>query len=237
MTGPFEIERDGVRLAGVDFGGEGPPVLFLHGLAGHTGEWEPTAAGLRDRFRVLALDARGHGHSERHPPDVSRSAHVHDVVEAIERLGLGRVALVGQSLGGQTAICAAAARPDLARGLVVAEAGPWGSQVDEPGLAAMADRLRAWPAGRRRHFDVDVMVRTMAAFDRRDCWAEWERVACPALVVRGSGGGLSAGEAQEMAARQPLARLTVIEGAGHDLHLDRPAEWHDVLAQYLTGCR
>ena len=229
---PFALHRDGVRLGGVDFGGDGPAVLFLHGLAGHTGEWEPTATGLP--ARALALDARGHGTSDRHPPDVSRAAHVADVVATVEHLGVAPVILVGQSLGGQTAICAAAARPDLVSGLVVAEAGPWAGQAE---LTGLADRLRAWPEERRRHFDVDVMARTMAAFDAHDCWAEWEAIACPALVVRGGDGGLSADEAAEMAARQPLARTDVVEGAGHDLHLDRPDDWRRLLAQYLTDAR
>jgi pimeloyl-ACP methyl ester carboxylesterase len=38
------FERDGVRLAATDFGGGGPAVLLLHGLAGHAGEWAETAA-------------------------------------------------------------------------------------------------------------------------------------------------------------------------------------------------
>ena len=84
----FAFARDGVRLAGTDTGGAGPPVVLLHGLAGFTGEWEATTAGPRERFRVVALDARGHGGSERYPADVSRDAHVADVIAAVERLAL-----------------------------------------------------------------------------------------------------------------------------------------------------
>ena len=210
-------------------------VVFLHGLAGHRGEWDQTRDGLP--APSVALDALGHGANQRQPGYISREAHVADVIETIERLRLAPVVLVGQSLGGQTAICAAAARPDLVRALVIVEAGPWGGQFDEAGLADLAQRLRAWPEERRRHFDVDVMVRTMAAFDGKDCWAEWESVACPALIVRGAEGGLSAAEAEEMAARQPLARVAVVEDAGHDVHLDRPDEWRRLLAQYLTAVR
>ena len=210
-------------------------VVLLHGLAGHGGEWDRTREGLA--APSIALDARGHGAKQGQVDDVSREAHVADVIEAIERLRIAPVVLVGQSLGGQTAICAAAARPDLVGGLVVVEAGPWGGQFDVEGLETLAGRLRAWPEERRRHFDVDVMVRTMAAFDRHDCWAEWERIACPTLIVRGSVGGLSAVEAAEMAARQPRARVAVVEDAGHDVHLDQPDRWRELLAQYLTETR
>ncbi|MER7577568.1 alpha/beta fold hydrolase [Streptomyces sp. NPDC126514] len=49
---------------------------MLHGLAGHAGEWDATARRLRSRYRVVAVDQRGHGSSERHPQDVSRVADV-----------------------------------------------------------------------------------------------------------------------------------------------------------------
>ena len=71
-------ERDNVRLACRDFGGRGPSVLLVHGLAGHAGEWTETARWLTARCRVVAFDARGHGRSERAPIDVSRAAHVAD---------------------------------------------------------------------------------------------------------------------------------------------------------------
>jgi pimeloyl-ACP methyl ester carboxylesterase len=108
------LERDGVHLAGLDFGGDGPPVLLLHGLAGYAGEWSETASWLTGRCRVIALDARGHGSSERFPADVSRSAHVADAVFAVQALGLDPVVVMGQSLGGLTALLFAAERPDLA---------------------------------------------------------------------------------------------------------------------------
>jgi pimeloyl-ACP methyl ester carboxylesterase len=93
----LRFERDGVLLAGIDFGGDGRPALLLHGLAGYAGEWAETAGWLSERARVVALDARGHGSSERFPADVSRAAHVADAAFVVERLGLGGVVVVGHS--------------------------------------------------------------------------------------------------------------------------------------------
>ena len=143
MSAWLSLERDGEQLACRDFGGRGPPVLLLHGLAGHAGEWAETASWLTERFRVLAPDARGHGRSERVPLDVSRAAHVADVVFVVERLQLGPVVLVGQSLGGHAALLAAAERPDLVRGLFVAEASPAGG--DEGEVASVGKALASWP--------------------------------------------------------------------------------------------
>ncbi|MET9934700.1 MULTISPECIES: alpha/beta fold hydrolase [unclassified Streptomyces] len=101
------VVREGVRIACRDRGGSGIPVVLLHGLAGHAGEWDPVARGLSPRHRVVAVDQRGHGAGERHPRDVSRAAYVADVVAVLEQLGLRRPVLAGQSLGGRTAMLAA----------------------------------------------------------------------------------------------------------------------------------
>ena len=130
MASELVFERDGVRLAGLDFGGSGSCFLLLHGLAGYAGEWTDTAGWLTERGRVVALDARGHGGSERFPADLSPAAHVADAVFAIEQLRLGSVVVIGQSFGGLTALGLAAARPELVRGLVVADAGPGAGSDD-----------------------------------------------------------------------------------------------------------
>jgi pimeloyl-ACP methyl ester carboxylesterase len=263
----LRFERDGVRLAGVDFGGDGPPALLLHGLAGYAGEWASTAEWLTKRCRVVALDARGHGASERFPADVSRAAHVADAAFAIDELALGPVVVVGQSLGGQAAILLAAQCPDLVRRLVLADAGPGGGgdeRAVEANLADLRSALERWPVpfasreaaveffggpspsaeawvdglehrdgGWRPRFDVDVMVRTLREASGRAYWEEWERIACPVLVVRaGDASHLSAADARAMAAR---AQVVELAGAGHDLHLERPAEWRDALSVFLDS--
>ena len=74
------MARDGVRLAALDFGGTGPSALLLHGLAGYAGEWAATAHRLTARCRVVALDARGHGRSERTP-----AGRVQDLMRSLRR--------------------------------------------------------------------------------------------------------------------------------------------------------
>jgi pimeloyl-ACP methyl ester carboxylesterase len=141
-----EMTRDGVRLTCRDFGGDGPSALLLHGLAGHTDEWAQTASWLTARCRVVALDARGHGRSERFPADVSRDAVVADAVFVVEQLGLQPVVVVGQSVGGLTALSLAARRPELMRGLVLVDASPsGGGEGVEEAVSATARALREWP--------------------------------------------------------------------------------------------
>jgi len=141
------MTRAGVRLASHDFGGDGLSVLLLHGLAGHADEWAQTASWLTARCRVVALDARGHGRSERFPGDVSRDAQVSDAAFVVEQLSLQPVVVVGQSIGGLTALSLAARRPELVRGVVLVDASPpSGGEGVEEAVNATAGALREWPA-------------------------------------------------------------------------------------------
>jgi pimeloyl-ACP methyl ester carboxylesterase len=258
-----DLRRDGVRLACRDFGGDGPAALLLHGLAGHAGEWAQTASWLIARCRVVAYDARGHGHSDRTPADVSREAHVADAAFVIEALGLAPAIVIGQSLGGHTALLLAAERPELVRGLVLAEAGP--SDGDASEAAQLGEALAAWPlpfatrdaavehfggpglraeawadgfeqraGGWWPRFDPEVMEATLRAAMERPSWAEWKRVRCPVLVVRGREGSVTAPVARDMFRRNRRARVVELPG-GHDVHLDAPAEWQAAVEEFLTG--
>jgi pimeloyl-ACP methyl ester carboxylesterase len=136
------VSRDGVRLACLDRPGPEPAVLFLHGAAGHAGEWDASAAALDGGHRVLALDQRGHGRSERRPNQLTRSAYVADVAAVIAVLRAAPVVLVGHALGGHTAMLAAARYPRLVRALVVVDAWPG---ADPAAPRRVGERLAGWP--------------------------------------------------------------------------------------------
>jgi len=252
------------RLEALDYGGDGPGALLLHGLAGTAVEWEETAAWLTETHRVVALDQRGHGRSERAPEDVTPAAFVADALVAVEALGLAPAILVGQSLGGLIAFLAASARPDLVSALVVVEATPnrEGPEVAEqiadyfdswplpfPSEEAAVTffggeslRARAWarnlvagPDGLEPAFDADVLVAAIAGALERDHWDAWRALAVPTLLVRGATGELSAEEAAAMSGAVPSARIVVIPGAGHDVHLDAPEAWRAAVEGFLAG--
>jgi pimeloyl-ACP methyl ester carboxylesterase len=140
------LDRSGTQLALVDFGGEGRPVLLLHGLAGHAEEWTETAGWLRETHHVFALDLRGHGRSERMPEDVSLAAQVSDVVSAIERIGESAV-LVGHSVSGIVAIVVAGNHPALVTALVVSDASPAGASTASvvTTVEDLEKSLSSWP--------------------------------------------------------------------------------------------
>lgn len=253
------LAPDGARLAVWDFGGDGPPVLLIPGLCGYAGEWTATAAWLTGSYHVYGIDPRGHGDSERRPRDVSRAAHVADVVTVLRHSGPAVV--IGQSLGGHTAFMTAVRHPELVESLVMVEAGAQGPDEDDayrvdrwlaswpipfsdPGTASAffggGPAGRAWARGLRQRddgwypsFDRDVMVATIAAAVG-ERWSEFDAITCPTLVVRGGVGSLALGEYYRMS-RHPLVVTEEVPEGGHDLHLDSPDEWREVLASFLNG--
>lgn len=259
----LEVVNDAVRLAVRDYGGSGPPVVLLHGLAGHSGEWDETAAWMRERHRVVAFDQRAHGASERCPAEVSRAAYVADVVAVINALSLGRAVLVGQSLGGHTAMLTAAAHPDLVAALVMIEAGPGDGDVSDdieawlaswplpfpspeaavrffgggPVGAAWAAGLEEREDGWRPRFAPSLMVRSMRELARRPSWPDWKRVRCSTLVVLAESGIFSASHVREMAHARPGTVFETVPGAGHDVHLEKPEPVRAAITNFLQTLR
>lgn len=255
------VKSDGVRISCRDWAGPGRPVVLLHGLAGHAGEWDAIARHLSTRHRVVAVDQRGHGASERLPDDRSRAAYVADVVAVLDQLDLRMPVLIGQSLGGHAAMLTAAAHPDLIHALVLVEAGPGGPNphVQEkiggwldswpnpfPSRQAAVDFFgggavgEGWAAGLEERdggwwprFDRDVMVDSLAENARRSFWDEWTKIACPTLVVLGQSGIIPPQEIDDMLRLRPDTTAVSIPGTGHDVHLERPDALQQILEELL----
>lgn len=113
------VELGGVPVHYADFGGEGPVLLLVHGLAGSHLNWLPSAPLLAKDRHVLAVDLAGFGLT----PALERGASVHSNRELldlfIERVAGGSVDYVGNSMGGLLGLMQAAARPSSIRALVL----------------------------------------------------------------------------------------------------------------------
>ncbi|MGI5241541.1 alpha/beta fold hydrolase [Dactylosporangium sp. CA-139066] len=281
-----EVRRGDVTLSCLTGGAAGgEPVVLLHGLGGAAEEMRPTAEALAPRYRVVAIDQRGHGHSTRRPEDVSRRAYVDDVAAVIERLFGGRpVAVVGQSMGGHTAMLTAAWYPGLVSRLVMLEAGVGGTEPgDEDYPARLGRWFAGWPVpfrdreaaveylggtpiarafaadleehadGFRARFDADVMERAIEGVAGEARWGEWGSIGVPTLLVRGERGTTSGAEHARMRDAREHARMrdareharmrdargrvrcVLVADAGHDVHLDAPVAWVELLAGFLDA--
>ncbi len=103
--------------------GKGPPLLCLHGLLGSGRNWVGIATALADRFDVILPDLRNHGTSP-WADEVTYPAMAADIAALLDRLGQGRVHLLGHSMGGKVAMTLAATRPELLARLVVVDVAP-----------------------------------------------------------------------------------------------------------------
>ena len=140
---------DGVtRLGGMDFhyldwgDPDVRPMLMLHGMAQSAHTWDFAALALSDRYRVLALDQRGHGDSDWAPDgDYSLDAHLRDITSFVEAMELRDLVMVGLSMGGRNAFSFAALHPELVRALVIVDIAPVSGRSGASAIRTFIERV------------------------------------------------------------------------------------------------
>ena len=97
-----------------------PPIVLLHGATFRSEDWENVFPRVATRYRVIAYDARGHGKSGR-AAGYAIGEFANDLLRVIETVAGGPAIVIGHSLGGATALVAAAKKPSAIRALVLEE--------------------------------------------------------------------------------------------------------------------
>lgn len=150
----------GGELAVGDWGGDGRPVVALHGVTSTHRDWAPFAEHVGDALRVIAPDLRGRGGSSDIRGPWGMATHVDDVVAILDELGLERAVLVGHSMGGFVAVLAAIRHPERVAGLVLVDGGLPAVDANEGSdaltrfvLEAARARLERVFASREEHLD------------------------------------------------------------------------------------
>jgi pimeloyl-ACP methyl ester carboxylesterase len=118
----------GHELAYLD-NGQGPAVLFIHGLLGSRRNWRHLVDTLDADHRVLAPDLFGHGASAKPMGDYSLGAHAATLRDLLDQLAIDRVTLVGHSLGGGIAMQFCYLFPERVERLVLVSSGGLGRSV------------------------------------------------------------------------------------------------------------
>jgi pimeloyl-ACP methyl ester carboxylesterase len=159
------IERNGVRLAFEDRGAGKPAFVFVHGWTCDRSFFAPQADHFARRHRVVSVDLRGHGESDKPPGPYPVATFAEDIAEIVEQAQLGKVVAVGHSLGGLIVLQMAASFPDRVAGIVMVDPPPLVPPPERlAALEAMAAALEAGDDGPRRQFIESMFLPTS---DRR----------------------------------------------------------------------
>jgi pimeloyl-ACP methyl ester carboxylesterase len=239
---------------------QGPPLLIAHGLFGSARNWGAMARRLAIGRRVVSVDMRNHGASPWYPTH-GYDELAADLAEVIVGLG-GPVDVLGHSMGGKAAMALALTRPALVRRLVVGDIAPvaYGhsqrhlidamqsldlsritrrseadaalrNAIPDPGVRAfLLQSLDV--AGRRWTLNLDVLASEMP---RITGWPGIPgRFEGPVLVMVGAHSWYVLPEHHALfAALFPAHRIATVDGAGHWLHADRPAEVAALVQAFL----
>jgi len=244
--------------------GSGPPLLLLHGLGSSGRDWEKQIDRFSDDYTVITIDFRGHGQSEKPPGPYSVQVFADDVAEVLKEVDLAPVAVVGLSLGGMVGFQLAADHPELVAELVIVNALPEFEletfrqrleiAVRKVILRFMGMRKMGEVLAGRLFTDEDMaqqratMVERWAENDKRayrdsfEAILDWEgvteamsRFEKPMLMVASDQDYITVEAKQPFVDAMPFAEMVVIENAHHAVPTERPEQFNEVLADFLSG--
>jgi len=173
-----------LHLRFLDWGGEGPPVLALHGLASSAHWYDLVAPKLRDQYRIIAPDQRGHGQTTQANTGYDWQTLAADVTGLMDHLSITQAAVLGHSWGCNVSINLAARFPRRVNALVMIDGGLSGGRVVQ---------ATTWDEFRTRARPRDVSGTRLEFLDRLRqqlwfCWnGEVERIV-QTMIYEDEGG-------------------------------------------------
>lgn len=236
---------------------EGPVLVLLNSLGTDMGMWEPQAAALRDSYRLVRLDSRGHGGSPVPDGLWTLADLAGDVLALLDQLAIERASFAGVSLGGSTVLWVAAHAPERVDQVFPCFTSAWFGPPDPwlkraeivraKGVEAVADAvLDRWFTAR---IDPDLRARmremilatppagyaaateVVAHLDLRP---DLDRIAAPTVVVSGSEDPACPPEVgRALAAGIPGADFVELEAVAHLGNVERPEALTDLIRSRL----
>lgn len=242
-------------------GGQGRPLVLVHGLMGRGTTWSRQLPWLTRLGRAYTYDAPWHrGRDVADAQPIGTERFVADLGDAVEALGEPAI-LVGHSMGALHSWCLAAARPNLVAAVVVEDmapdfrgrtTGPWEPWVHAlPVEFATADQVYAefgpvagqyfleafdrTATGWRLHGLPERWIEIAAEWGTRDYWEQWRAVTVPTLLLEAGASVTPPGQMRAMAEVARRARYLHVPGAGHLIHDDAPGKYRDAVEAFLSS--
>ncbi len=241
-------------------GGDGEPIVLVHGLMGRGSTWSRVLPWLTRHGEVYTYDAPWHrGRHVADPHPISTERFVEDLGEAVASLGRPAT-LIGHSMGALHAWCLAASRPDLVSALVVEDmapdfrgrtTGPWEPWLhalpvefaserqvyDEFGPVAGQYFLEAFDrttSGWRLHGHTQTWIDIAAQWGTRDYWTQWRAVRVPTLLIEAGNSVTPPGQMRRMDETGYRTTYLYVPGAGHLVHDEEPQIYRDAVETFLS---
>ena len=168
--GPVEHWADvgDLRMRYLDWGGDGPPVVALHGLASSSHWYDIVIPLLRDHYRIIAPDQRGHGQTTQATTGYDWATLSGDVARLMDHVGMDQATVLGHSWGGNVATNMAAHYPDRVNRVVMIDGGFLGGQNSrDTNWEEFSQRVRPRDVSGKRDEFLDRLRVQLA-----DCWSD-----------------------------------------------------------------
>lgn len=257
-----EWEKQRIRINNTPYAytdrGEGPTIIFAHGLFVEHSMFEQQIAQLSKSYRCIALDMPAHSASGYNPDGWSLENIADDIALMIEEMSLGPVIFVGHSQGGMVGIRLAAQHPDLIAKLVLigtSARAEYAERIDnwrqlqhsleqakESEIKTkIIDFLQstdtnAWPEKMNYSDSKGIVLAIDAAtVSRTDVRSRLAEITAPTLVICGNADRATPVElSKEIAATIPNATLEVLANAHHNPPLETPRAVTDKISHFLS---
>lgn len=241
--------------------GDGQPLLFIHGIGSSLRDWENQVPVFSKKFKVITLDLRGHGQTDKPKGPYSISMFAEDIAELIKSLKVDPVHVVGISLGGAIAFHLAIDHPDITKSLVVVNMSasfPIKTLKEKQmfflrvlivkmmGMRKMGEvlakrlfikpeqeELREKMASRWAENDKKAYLSTLKTIKNWSVLERLHEIKCPTLVVSSDEDYSPLSAKEECTALIPNAKLVVIEDARHAVSVEKPEEFNTILMDFL----
>lgn len=246
------LDRDGVRIY-YDVQGNGPAVLLSHGYSATAQMWTKQVEALKDRYRVITWDMRGHGQSDS-PDDqahYSEEATCDDMAGILRELGIERAIVGGLSLGGYMSLAFNVRHPEMVSALMLFDTGPgyknpagregWNKTAEARAVAFETKGLESLGRGAEvrvaQHRSAAGLAKAargmLAQFDSRII-ESLEHISVPTLVLVGAKDEPFLGATEYMLKKIPGAQRAVIADAGHAANIDQPEAFNAAVKAFLA---